>query len=136
MTWPGYRETDREYVERVAAQFTVLVGPENASLTGKLTLQQCEEIMRTLFIAGRGMDAEQFAYWQVEEGKNAVRRSNLERLRDLDDAIVATAAEWKMRPADVAAMPLADLVAVREEVAKIVTAEARFQASIHGMKLE
>ena len=133
---PGQRETDREYIERVVAQFTLLVGPENAHLTGKLTLQQLEQIIRALFIAGRGMDVEAFARWQVEEDRQAAVRTTLERLRDLDEAIVATAAEWRMRPSDVAAMPLADLVAVREEVAKLVTAETKFQAGIHGYKVD
>ena len=131
----GHRESDAEYVERVAEQFTILVGEAHAHLTGKLTLEAVQQIVKILFIAACGMNPEDYAKWQAATTKLAKRRTALETLRDLDAATVSLAAELSLRPSDVAAMPLADCAAIRQEIGKLTTQRSRFEAAIHGIKI-
>ncbi len=131
----GHVESDREYVNRVAEQFEILVGAEHAHLTQTLTIPAVEQIVRVLFVAGCGLDVEQCALLQAVEHRTAQRRTNLEKLRDLDAATVSLAAELKIRPSEVADMSLAECASMRAEIAKLTKAETSFQAALHGIKL-
>ena len=131
----GETEDEAAYWERITAQLEILAGPEHADITAKVDMETVQQLVGSLFAAGCGLDAEAYAAWQAAARQLAQRRTALEIIRDIDAAAVALAAELKLRPADVAAMPLLEIASLRKELAKVANEQSRFDAALHGIKL-
>lgn len=132
----GEKETPLQYITRLQAQAKILFGAAHAHLTGKLAVMQVEEMVASLYIAACGLNAEQYALWQINQRKITNLQRSLAMLQNLDTLTVELAAQLNKLPHEIGAVPLADAVALRESIAKLYAKKAQFEASLHGLKLQ
>ena len=120
------------YVERLHAQATLLFGVEREHLLKELAPFQVAEIVSALLFAAAGMDESMFALWRLSQPQNLARQSALEMLGRLESLSIELAAELSKMPDEIGARPLADCVALQEQLYKARKEESEFQAAIHG----
>ena len=132
----GTKETPREHFCRVCEQTRLLVGPKHADAVLSLPLEQVTLILGALYVTATGMSPEGYAAWQQAQRENQHALDRLEILDSLGRATIDIAASLKKLPAEVDEMKIADLVALRELIAQEQAQAARFQAGLHGRKLE
>ena len=130
-------ESKRDKLARLAEQARILLGPEHAYLVDLLTVDQCVEIIQGLYLTGSGIDPANFVEVQKHRRKQRENeRSSAELHAQIETLTIELAADLKRLPSEVEAMPLTDAVSLRERLAEQALAAARFDASLHGMKLQ
>ena len=128
----GQAEPFAAYVERLHGQGTLLFGPEREHLLKELAPFQVAEIVSALLFAAAGMDESMFALWRLSQPQNVARQSTLEMLGRLESLSIELAAELSKLPSEIGATPLADCVALQEQLYKARKEVADFQIAVHG----
>ena len=126
------KETAKARTLRVREQARILLGPQHAHLTDRLSEPQITLIVGALYVASQGLSPEDYFRWQESQRELAISATRLELLSSLDQLTIALAAELRRLPSEAAAMPLADAVALLERIRERVKAESEFQAKLHG----